>query len=73
MIFTGEHIANAPAILESWRLNIAQRTWREEGLMVTFSAGLGEWNMEPLEQLVVSVDEALYKAKQQGKNRIVRA
>ncbi len=23
--------------------------------------------MEPLEQLVVSVDEALYKAKQQGK------
>ena len=73
VIFTGEHIANAPAILESWRLNIAQRTWREEGLMVTFSAGLGEWNMEPLEQLVVSVDEALYKAKQQGKNRIVRA
>lgn len=41
--------------------------------MVTFSAGTGEWNMEPLEQLVVSVDEALYKAKQQGKNRIVRA
>ncbi|WP_258960420.1 hypothetical protein, partial [Klebsiella pneumoniae] len=29
-------------------------------------------NMEPLEQLVVRVDEALYKAKQQGKNRIVR-
>ncbi len=29
--------------------------------------------MEPLEKLVVSVDEALYKAKQQGKNRIVRA
>lgn len=24
------------------------------------------------EQLVVRVDEALYKAKQQGKNRIVR-
>ena len=29
--------------------------------------------MEPLEKLVVSVDEALYKAKQQGKNRIVHA
>ena len=51
----------------------AQRSWREEGLTVTFSAGLGEWNMEPLEQLVVRVDEALYKAKQLGKNRIVRA
>lgn len=40
---------------------------REDGLTVTFSAGLGEWNMEPLDKLVVSVDEALYKAKQQGK------
>ncbi|MCS6066720.1 diguanylate cyclase/phosphodiesterase [Klebsiella pneumoniae] len=29
--------------------------------------------MEPLDKLVVSVDEALYKAKQQGKNRILRA
>ena len=48
-------------------------TWREDGLTVTFSAGLGEWNMEPLDKLVVSVDEALYKAKQQGKNRILRA
>ncbi len=28
--------------------------------------------MEPLDKLVVSVDEALYKAKQQGKNRILR-
>ena len=60
-------------LLESWRARVALRSWREEGLTVTFSAGLGEWNMEPLEQLVVRVDEALYKAKQQGKNRIVRA
>lgn len=73
VIFPAEHVDNALTILESWRLNVASRTWREEGLTVTFSAGLGEWNMEPLEKLVVSVDEALYKAKQQGKNRIVRA
>lgn len=72
VIFTGEHVATAHTILESWRVKIAQRTWREEGLTVTFSAGLGEWNMEPLDKLVVSVDEALYKAKLQGKNRIVR-
>ncbi|UYW73013.1 hypothetical protein OFY05_16170 [Pseudocitrobacter faecalis] len=39
---------------------------------MTFSGGLGEWNMESLEQLIVSVDEALYKAKQQGKSRILR-
>lgn len=72
MIFSDEHIDNALRLLESWRASVAQRSWREEGLTVTFSAGLGEWNMEPTEQLVVRVDEALYKAKQQGKNRIVR-
>ncbi|WP_174510493.1 sensor domain-containing diguanylate cyclase [Klebsiella oxytoca] len=72
VIFTQEHLANAHALLDSWRLKIAQRTWREDGLRVTFSAGLGEWNMEPLDKLVVAVDEALYKAKQQGKNCIVR-
>lgn len=71
VIFPEEHIANAHQILEQWRINVASREWREEGMTVTFSAGLGEWQMEPLEQLVNSVDEALYQAKQQGKNQIV--
>lgn len=72
-VFPAEHIDNARTLLETWRINVERRTWREDGLTVTFSAGLGEWNMEPLDKLVVSVDEALYKAKQQGKNRILRA
>ena len=73
VVFPAEHIDNARTLLETWRVNVERRTWREDGLTVTFSAGLGEWNMEPLDKLVVSVDEALYKAKQQGKNRILRA
>ncbi len=73
MVFPAEHIDNARTLLETWRVNVERRTWREDGLTVTFSADLGEWNMEPLDKLVVSVDEALYKAKQQGKNRILRA
>lgn len=72
VIFTAEHIAEASALLELWRINVANRNWREEGLHVTFSAGLGEWHMETLDHLVSSVDEALYKAKRQGKNRILR-
>ena len=72
VIFTAEHIAEASALLELWRMNVANRNWREEGLHVTFSAGLGEWHMETLDHLVSSVDEALYKAKRQGKNRILR-
>ena len=73
VVFPAEHIDNARTLLETWRVNVERRSWREDGLTVTFSAGLGEWNMEPLDKLVVSVDEALYKAKQQGKNRILRA
>lgn len=72
VIFPEPHPGNALALLEEWRIRVENRTWREEGLAVTFSAGLGEWHMEPLNQLVASVDEALYKAKQQGKNRILR-
>jgi GGDEF domain-containing protein len=33
-------------LLEQWRINVANRDWREEGLNVTFSAGLasGKWS-----------------------------
>lgn len=71
VVFPAEHLETAFGLLEEWRLQVAERTWREEALHVTFSAGLGEWHFERLEQLIGSVDEALYKAKQQGKNRIL--
>lgn len=72
VIFPHAHMENALALLEQWRIKVADRTWREKDLAVTFSAGLGEWNMEPLNQLVARVDEALYKAKKMGKNRILQ-
>lgn len=71
VVFEHDHQPEALSLLESWRETIAQRTWREDGMQVTFSAGLGKWNREPLDQLIITVDEALYKAKQQGKNQIV--
>mgnify|MGYP000844617161 FL=1 len=73
VLFSGEQLNNAHALLERWRIEVANRSWREEGLHVTFSAGLGEWNLEAQEQLIMRVDEALYKAKQEGKNRIITA
>lgn len=73
VLFSGEQLNNAHTLLERWRTEVAKRTWREEGLHVTFSAGLGEWNLEAQEQLIMRVDEALYKAKQEGKNRIISA
>ena len=71
VVFAELELEEAMTLLESWREKVAGRTWREEALHVTFSGGLGEWQMEPLEKLVIAVDEALYKAKQQGKNRII--
>lgn len=59
------------ALLETWRMLVEQRNWREEGLKVTFSGGMGEWRLEPIEEFIGTVDDALYKAKQQGKNRII--
>lgn len=72
VIFTAELFDSSFSLLETWRLAVENRVWREENLNVTFSAGLGEWRYEPLEQFVGSVDNALYTAKQQGKNRILR-
>lgn len=72
VIFEGEQSRTSAQLLEAWRTAVEGRPWREDGLRVTFSAGLGEWQLEPLDQFVGSVDEALYKAKQQGKNRILR-
>lgn len=72
VIFRAEQMSSALSLLEAWRTAVEKRVWREENLRVTFSGGLGEWHFEPLEQFVGSVDNALYSAKQQGKNRIVR-
>lgn len=72
IIFSGDHQCSADILLERWRIQVAQRIWREEGLQVTFSAGVADWGMEMLEQLIMKVDEALYTAKKLGKNRIQR-
>ncbi|MGK9175662.1 diguanylate cyclase [Yokenella regensburgei] len=71
VLFPGATLAQAQPLMEQWRINVEKRDWREKGLSVTFSAGLGEWQSESLEQLITGVDDALYQAKQQGKNRIV--
>lgn len=72
VIFRSELFGLSQELLETWRIAVEKRTWREEGMHVTFSAGLGEWHFEPLEQFIGTVDGALYTAKQQGKNRILR-
>ena len=71
VLFAEPLLAQAESCLLYTSDNVTRRDWREEGLHVTFSGGLGEWRMGPPEPLIAAVDEALYKAKQQGKNRIL--
>lgn len=73
VLFDESLMAQAESLLNDWRLNVIRREWREENLHVTFSGGLGEWRMESSEQLIAAVDQALYQAKQEGKNRILIA
>jgi diguanylate cyclase (GGDEF)-like protein len=70
ILISGEDEAQALALLERWRLRVLQRQWREAGLVVTFSAGLGQWRHESAAHLIARVDRALYQAKEAGKNRV---
>ena len=46
-----------------------------QGLRVTISIGVGEWQIaeESIDMLLSRVDEVLYQAKHEGRNRIVRS
>lgn len=73
ILIPGDDKEAASALLEQWRQRIASRQWREADLVVTFSAGLGQWRQESSSQLIEKVDQALYDAKHSGKNRIHHA
>lgn len=73
IIIPEEDSTRALTLLEQWRTQVAQRSWREPELVVTFSAGLGLWRQESAEQLLARVDQALYQAKDAGKNRVHHA
>ncbi|MNN97483.1 diguanylate cyclase [compost metagenome] len=59
--------------MELWRCRLSELKWREKGMRVTFSAGIGESQGRPPEALMTLVDKAMYQAKRAGKNRIHRS
>ncbi|MNE46442.1 diguanylate cyclase [compost metagenome] len=58
--------------MEQWRCRVSELKWREKGMLVTFSAGIGSSNGRTPEELLAMVDNAMYQAKRAGKNRIYR-
>lgn len=71
-IFESSSQAEAEQRLEAWRIEVAGLKWWEDGLTVTFSAGVGSRGENSCEALFVAVDQALYRAKQNGRNRLYR-
>ncbi|MGY3901758.1 sensor domain-containing diguanylate cyclase [Aeromonas lusitana] len=70
LLIPGDNKNSAIALLEHWRQRVETRQWREADLVVTFSAGLGQWQQESISQLIEKVDQSLYEAKRSGKNRV---
>ncbi len=73
IIFESDDPEWAEEQLNEWRVAVEEHTWREKGLQVTFSAGMGSWEREDPEAFIARIDGLLYEAKHQGKNRVVCA
>jgi diguanylate cyclase (GGDEF)-like protein len=66
----------AAGILDRLRLIVAELDWSafSSGMTVTISAGVAELKSnETPDALLARVDEALYAAKEAGRNRVARA
>lgn len=73
LVCRNTRIEQATVIAEKLRERIAEQVF-ESGLLITVSMGVATLNAnEPLEQLFKSADDALYKAKNSGRNQVVVA
>lgn len=73
VVFESDDPEWAEEQLNEWRVAVEEQIWDEKGLKVTFSAGMGSWQREDPEAFIARIDALLYKAKHQGKNRVVCA
>ncbi|MNH43131.1 diguanylate cyclase [compost metagenome] len=59
--------------MTQWRQGVGEMKWRDDAMKVTFSGGIGAAEGRTPEELMEQIDQALYRAKQDGKDRIYRA
>lgn len=65
-------LEDALVIAETLRANVATLTFSKPGLSMSISAGCAELNLpnESLESLLNRADQALYRAKESGRNKV---
>ncbi|MGB7800245.1 sensor domain-containing diguanylate cyclase [Buttiauxella sp.] len=74
VIFPGDDFETCFNLMDTWRVAVGQRVWRETPLKVSFSCGIARWNKgETAQDIIIKADKALYEAKHAGKNTICRA
>ena len=71
--FKGLDIEKTITLMEAFRQHNEQKSVKTSAgeLIVTFSCGLAAFGDELIDDVLIRADEALYEAKQQGRNRIV--
>lgn len=75
-VLPGIQLEAAAEIVENARLTVAARRLRVRGTdaglgMITFSAGIANANGEPLEEALRRADALLYRAKAEGRDRVI--
>ncbi|UXD86674.1 diguanylate cyclase [Thalassolituus hydrocarboniclasticus] len=63
----------ARQIMDDIRLNFANLIHDGQSLRVTFSCGIAEWSGQSISELVATSDQALYRAKHNGRNQVQTA
>jgi len=71
VIFTKTSVDTAYDVCERIRHTVENR-YQEEEVGITLSGGLKEYENENRQELVTKVDKLLYRAKKDGKNKIVK-
>ena len=71
LIFTDMHLNDAYKVCERIRTAV-QKKYQDEAVKITLSGGIQQYHNEDLDTLIKKVDDLLYQAKRNGKNRIVK-
>ncbi|MEG1002900.1 MAG: tetratricopeptide repeat-containing diguanylate cyclase [Clostridium sp.] len=68
--FVGIDEEKSKIVLDSIREELNSKYFKSK-VRISFSAGIASWNGESIDEIVNKVDELLYEAKRNGKNRIL--
>jgi diguanylate cyclase (GGDEF)-like protein len=70
IIFTYTDLKNALKVTERIRESIEKQKWDKPKLKITVSGGIDQLKDEDASEIIIKTDNLLYKAKENGRNRI---